>query len=50
MIPLLIFLILILLLGVWGAIKLTFWVLLIALLVILVTGFLARSTFSSRGA
>ena len=32
--------------GVWGAIKLTLWVLLIALLVALVLGFLGRSLFS----
>ncbi len=32
--------------GIWGAIKLTFWVLLIALAIALVAGFLGRSLFS----
>ncbi len=34
--------------GVWGAIKLAFWVLLIALAVAVVAGFLGRGLFSSR--
>jgi hypothetical protein len=36
--------------GIWGAIKVAFWVLLIALLVALVAGFLGRGLFGSRGA
>jgi hypothetical protein len=39
----------ILLFGVWGAIKLTFWVLLIALAVAVIAGFLGRSMFTNRG-
>jgi len=34
--------------GIWGAIKLAFWVLLIALIVALVVGFLGRGLFGSR--
>jgi hypothetical protein len=34
--------------GVWGAIKLAFWVLLIALAVAVVAGFLGRGLFRSR--
>jgi hypothetical protein len=34
--------------GVWGAIKLAFWVLLIALIVALVVGFLGRGHFGGR--
>lgn len=34
--------------GVWGAIKLAFWVLLIALVVALIVGFLGRSLFGTR--
>ena len=34
--------------GVWGAIKLAFWVLLIALAVALIVGFLGRGLFGSR--
>ena len=34
--------------GVWGAIKLAFWVLLIALAVALVVGFLGRGLFGGR--
>jgi hypothetical protein len=34
--------------GVWGAIKLAFWVLLIALIVALVVGFLGRGLFGGR--
>ena len=34
--------------GVWGAIKLAFWVLLIALAVALVVGFLGRGLLGSR--
>lgn len=32
--------------GIWGAIKLTFWVLLIALLVAVIAGFLGRGLFA----
>lgn len=46
MLWLLLIVIAVLALGVWGAIKLTLWVLLIALLVALVLGFLGRSLFS----
>jgi hypothetical protein len=35
--------------GVWGAIKLAFWVLLIALAVAVVVGFLGRRVFGGRG-
>jgi hypothetical protein len=35
--------------GVWGAIKLAFWVLLIALALALIAGFLGRGLFSGRG-
>jgi hypothetical protein len=35
--------------GVWGAIKLAFWVLLIALAVAVVVGFLGRGLFGGRG-
>ena len=34
--------------GVWGAIQLAFWVLLIALAVALVVGFLGRGLFGGR--
>jgi hypothetical protein len=34
--------------GVWGAIKLAFWVLLIALVVALIVGFLGRGLFGTR--
>ena len=34
--------------GVWGAIKLAFWVLLVALAVALIAGFLGRGLFGSR--
>jgi hypothetical protein len=34
--------------GVWGAIKVAFWVLLIALAVALIAGFLGRGLFGSR--
>ena len=34
--------------GVWGAIKLAFWVLLIALAVALIVGFLGRGLFGGR--
>ncbi len=43
---LLIILLLVLVVGVWGAIKLTFWALLIALLVIAIAAFMGRSVFS----
>jgi len=36
--------------GVWGAIKVAFWVILVALAVALVVGFLGRGRFGSRGA
>jgi hypothetical protein len=45
MIWLLLFMLAIIAFGIWGAIKLTFWVLLIALLVMLVAGFLGRGLF-----
>jgi hypothetical protein len=34
--------------GVWGAIKVAFWVLLIALAVALIVGFLGRGLFGGR--
>jgi hypothetical protein len=34
--------------GVWGAIKIAFWVLLIALAVAVVAGFLGRGLFTGR--
>jgi hypothetical protein len=34
--------------GIWGAIKLAFWVLLIALVVALIVGFLGRGMFGTR--
>jgi hypothetical protein len=34
--------------GVWGAIKLAFWVLLVALVVALIVGFLGRGLFGAR--
>ena len=34
--------------GVWGAIQVAFWVLLIALAVALIAGFLGRGLFGSR--
>ena len=43
---LLLFLLLVLILGVWGAIKLTFWAIVIALIVIVVAAFLGRALFS----
>jgi hypothetical protein len=43
---LLLFLLALLIFGVWGAIKLTFWVLVIALIVALVVAFLGRGLFS----
>jgi hypothetical protein len=46
MIWLLLLILLVLLVGVWGAIKIAFWVLVIALLVALVAGFLGRSLFA----
>jgi hypothetical protein len=45
MLWLLLIILAVLVLGVWGAIKLTLWVLLIALLVALVLGFLGRGLF-----
>jgi hypothetical protein len=46
MIWLLLLILAILAFGIWGAIKLTFWVLLIALVVMLVAGFLGRGLFA----
>ena len=43
---LLLFLLLVLLVGVWGAVKLTVWALLIAVLVAAVAGFMGRGLFS----
>ncbi len=43
---LLLFILAVLLIGVVGAIKLTFWVLLIALAIVVVAGFVGRSAFS----
>jgi hypothetical protein len=48
--PLLLLILALVLFGIWGAIKIAFWVLLIALLVALVAGFLGRGLFGSRGA
>jgi quinol-cytochrome oxidoreductase complex cytochrome b subunit len=45
---LLIFIIAVILLGVWGAIKLTLWVLLIALVVAAVVGFAGRGMWARR--
>jgi hypothetical protein len=36
--------------GIWGAIKIAFWVLLIALAVALIAGFLGRGLFGRGGA
>jgi hypothetical protein len=46
MIWLLLLILLILAFGIWGAIKLTFWVLLIALVVMLIAGLLGRGLYS----
>jgi hypothetical protein len=46
MIWLLLLILAIVVLGIWGAIKLAFWVLLIALLVALVAAFLGRGLFT----
>jgi hypothetical protein len=46
MIWLLLILLIVLAFGIWGAIKLTFWVLLIALLVAAVAGVLGRGLFT----
>jgi hypothetical protein len=46
---LLLFILALILFGIWGAIKLTFWVLLIALAVAVVAGFLGRGLFGTRG-
>ncbi|MDQ3890661.1 MAG: hypothetical protein M3312_08970 [Actinomycetota bacterium] len=46
MIWLLLFLLAILAFGIWGAIKLTFWVILIALVVAVVVAFLGRGLFA----
>jgi hypothetical protein len=43
---LLLFIIAVLLLGIWGAIKLTLWVLLIALIVAAVVGFAGRGLWA----
>jgi hypothetical protein len=48
MIWLLLLILAVLVFGVIGAIKLAFWVLLIALLVAVVAGFLGRSLFTTR--
>jgi hypothetical protein len=40
----------VLLLGVWGAVKVVFWVLLIALAVAIIAGFLGRGLFTRRSA
>jgi hypothetical protein len=45
---LLLFLLALLLFGIWGAIKLTFWVLLICIAVGLVAAFLGRGLFGGR--
>ena len=46
MIWLLLLILVILVVGVWGAIKIAFWVILIALLIALLAGFLGRGLFS----
>ncbi len=46
MIWLLLFLLAILAFGIWGAIKLTFWVIVIALVVVVVAAFLGRGLFA----
>jgi hypothetical protein len=46
MIWLLLLILVILVVGVWGAIKIAFWVILIALLIALLAGFLGRSAFT----
>ena len=46
MIWLLLLIVAILLFGVWGAVKLTLWVLLIALIVAAIAGFLGRGLFA----
>ncbi len=46
MIWLLLIILAVLAFGIWGAIKLTFWVLLIALLVAVIAGFLGRGLFT----
>jgi hypothetical protein len=43
---LLLFLLAILAFGIWGAIKLTFWVIVIALVVVVVAAFLGRGLFA----
>ncbi len=48
MIWLLLLILAILVFGVFGAIKLAFWVLLLAVLVAVVAGFLGRGLFTSR--
>jgi hypothetical protein len=40
----------VLLFGIWGAVKVAFWVLLIALAVAIVAGFLGRGLFTRRSA
>jgi len=47
---LLLFILALVVFGVWGAIKIAFWVLLIALAVALVAGFLGRGLFGRGGA
>ena len=46
MVPLLVLIVAILILGVVGAIKLALWVLLLAIVVALIVGFLGRTAFS----
>lgn len=51
MLLLLLFILALLLFGIWGAIKLTLWVLLIAVAIALIAAFLGRGLFTgSRGA
>ena len=46
MLWLLLFIVAVILLGIWGAVKLTLWVLLIALAVAIIAGFAGRGLFS----
>jgi hypothetical protein len=48
MIWLLLFIVAVLLVGIWGAIKLTLWVLLIALIVAAIVGFAGRGLWARR--
>jgi hypothetical protein len=47
---LLLLLLALLLFGVWGAIKITFWILVIAVVVAVIAAFLGRGLFGGRGA